>query len=758
MEIEQQTNFITASADGNTATSLNPGPKEKWKVKTQLSEVGKLLKPKVIQWIKNQIALIEGASTLTDDEFFEELRKGRILCKILTALNPAASIPPTPALTDDIEITKFNSIEALNCFLQGMIQFGVEKKYSFRPLELCNAASSKADEIFIRFLAIAALVACENGKIVEGIQYEELRELVEYSIGGILELKDTMTTEDDISMQKIGQRIANLEKNQSRLFQITSESALKIEYQSHSLKKLEENMETVLKNLDLISKKFTEFELEGPIRSRTHTRSSSARDPGTDEEDDDDVSTTSSLRTGKSMSTYSTRKLTFDMRGASEVSIDVALQGRPLSGESPSTQPSTPKSFSKLPKELLDANLPKSELMRLSVVYELIETEADYIRDLNVMINVLSLSKYNYELIKFTDQASTEHANLLKAAQSIEAVVAKVNEATRALGEREKIIALQSKIDGASNLNLENKKLMKEGMVMKIQTGMRSKEKYLVLFSDLMLMCKPGKSRYQLEMVIPMIEIIVKAEIKNGDFNIRSIPKTAFQLLLIGGKEPIIISCSDDNEKLKWVEAFQEAHRKTIEEQRKIGASVSFLHQDSKQFGENSIGGLVQDFGTVRRSVQNRTSSIGTSGFKRGKWGSIKRAGKMVDTGSDGPDANSQSAGALEVEPEIEEPEMVEIAGQIWKKTQSACNPNTLETMWKIPDIGVILLDPATGKPYEAEPDEDEEDIPSESIENFPDWRKVDLGDGSPYYFNVHTMETTWFPPGESPTTETMSS
>lgn len=42
----------------------------------------------------------------------------------------------------------------------------------------------------------------------------------------------------------------------------------------------------------------------------------------------------------------------------------------------------------KLPKEITDANLPKPEVMRLMAVYELIETEADYCRDLSTMINV----------------------------------------------------------------------------------------------------------------------------------------------------------------------------------------------------------------------------------------------------------------------------------------------------------------------------------------------------------------------------------
>jgi hypothetical protein len=50
------------------------------------------------------------------------------------------------------------------------------------------------------------------------------------------------------------------------------------------------------------------------------------------------------------------------------------------------------KLFAKLPKQILDSGLEKPELMRLSAVYELIETEIDYVQDLKTMINV-SISK-----------------------------------------------------------------------------------------------------------------------------------------------------------------------------------------------------------------------------------------------------------------------------------------------------------------------------------------------------------------------------
>jgi len=42
-----------------------------------------------------------------------------------------------------------------------------------------------------------------------------------------------------------------------------------------------------------------------------------------------------------------------------------------------------------MPAEIMLLNLPKPQMMRLSVIYEWLDTEADYVRDLSTMINVI---------------------------------------------------------------------------------------------------------------------------------------------------------------------------------------------------------------------------------------------------------------------------------------------------------------------------------------------------------------------------------
>lgn len=67
--------------------------------------------------------------------------------------------------------------------------------------------------------------------------------------------------------------------------------------------------------------------------------------------------------------------------------------------------PAPLKLFSKLPKQITESGLEKPELMRLSAVYELIETEIDYVKDLQTMIN--------FHKAKLAQSASEQDANLI---------------------------------------------------------------------------------------------------------------------------------------------------------------------------------------------------------------------------------------------------------------------------------------------------------------------------------------------------------
>ncbi|RKO93574.1 hypothetical protein BDK51DRAFT_40719 [Blyttiomyces helicus] len=591
-------------------------------------------------------------------------------------------------------------------------------------------------------------------------------------------------------------------------------------------------------------------------------------------------------------SQMSTDSIASDGSQISSVDMTTFLKGpvNRLSGEvgaitaagvagSPGGTPTTPKMFQKLPPEALSANLPKSELMRLCAVYELIDTEADYVRDLNVMISVccgelnvgvsqphyratlpllppdtlihhltmdlrseqfhkeqirqtkmlpeeditalfsnidqlvpvnqqllkrlnekkeaepliaevgqlppsshlrdalvdvsevngcivlgpiglcisaISFKVYttycaNYpnamklvhqlqarpdikeqlqhrhhrfpqtakrltsppatqELQKHTDKNSKDTISLNLAMEKIEAVVSLVNEGTRQLGEKERIITMQSKIESPMPLNLGDKKHLRDGMLMRMQNG-KSKERHVLLFTDVLLVCKPVKTKYQLEAYMNLSEMSIKAD-GRGD----AIPKGAkfaFQVLVTSERrETLVFGAHSEEERSKWVEAFQTGIKIAIEEARRsdraekrtsAGLSLAkhFSFQDADAAG---LSGTLKKSGTMKKPMARSPSQIGSAmgggNFMKGKaWGgSMKKRGvdfaaELTIYASEGDDREKfepdefvraasyllegRHADAPRSFPKFHpmqaaEPEMVTANGQIWKRATSA--------------------------------------------------------------------------------------
>ncbi|KAI8921845.1 hypothetical protein DFJ77DRAFT_651 [Powellomyces hirtus] len=563
----------------------------------------------------------------------------------------------------------------------------------------------------------------------------------------------------------------------------------------------------------------------------------------------------------------------------------------------------TPKSmFSKLPPEVSSANLPKPELMRLSVVYEMIETEADYVRDLELMINyhkpqlqetlseeeinmlfsntdqlvpvnqhlldrlrekrdadpfipevgdaivdvseslkvyttycgnypeamklvhklqtnpdtkdqltrmmnstegrglslesflikpVQRICKYPLlirELQKHTDKLSKDTISLNLAMTKIESVVAHVNEYTRQLGERDRLVALQAKIDTPLPLALHEKKHVRDGVLARVING-KARERYVLLFADVLFICTPLKGgRYVLESVHDVAELTLVADGK-GDPISKSL-KHAFQISE-GGRSQAFCAISDPD-RTKWIEAFQSAIKTAAEEAKKSehvnkrASSGAFLVQQfhSAQDGSPEYGGSPGDRHSLRptswamgkRPMTKQGSNLSVGGTLRGTikgWGTLRR--KELDFANETQESSGNTSFS-ELEPEVEfEPEMVEIAGQIWKKAISAMGTSyyycaeTKETLWRLPDAYTVL-DPETGKvliPEDVEGGAGDSDddggsgddadstaatdallSPSvESVEGSPSWRRVDRRDGNIYFFNVVTNETSWTKP-----------
>ncbi|KAJ3091674.1 Myosin 10A, isoform D [Quaeritorhiza haematococci] len=549
--------------------------------------------------------------------------------------------------------------------------------------------------------------------------------------------------------------------------------------------------------------------------------------------------------------------------------------------------PNTPKMFAKLPQEVLNANLAKPELMRLSVVYELIETEADYVRDLNVMINfhkadiqknkllseedvqvlfsnieqlvaanqqflnlisakrdanplieeigdafveisesfkvytvycgnypsamklvhslqanpefkehtqrwmnspegrglslesflikpVQRICKYPLlikELTKHTDKAHKDYASLEAAMEKIEAVVALVNESTRVLGERDKLVALQGRIESPQPLNLIDKKLFKDGILPRVMNG-KPKERFVAIFNDSIMVCKlapKGKIQYQLESLMNLQDLIL-----NKDATAKGV-KSVFQFTHTNGDKSgvYIFSCSSDDERTRWVDAFQEAY-KTHPETKKAEKRLSADSNLAKRFSDLSRS-------NSQRKIIPRGMRPESSVFRKTKFGSIRKSGINVADAQSG-EGNDNSFYELDVPDVPIEPEMVEVNGQYWKRTPAATGQNyyyntqTKETTWKLPE-NYVAIDPQTLKPINtAEEDaedagyvdedggstaggaaaaEEDQSPLLETVTGFSDWRKVDRGDGTVYYFNVVSQESSWYAPGSKEADQT---
>ncbi|KAJ8331299.1 hypothetical protein QVD99_001585 [Batrachochytrium dendrobatidis] len=535
-----------------------------------------------------------------------------------------------------------------------------------------------------------------------------------------------------------------------------------------------------------------------------------------------------------------------------------------------SMAPVAPKMFAKLPKEVTDANLPKPELMRLSALYELIETEADYCRDLMTMINfhraqlreskivseqdstalfsnidqlllanqgllaklkarrdlnpivqeigdviadsanalkVYSIYAANYpaamklayslqgrpevkemmqkwmnnpevrglslesflikpvqrickyplllrELEKHTERAgnTVDQANLRAAAEKIEAVVTLVNEATRTAEEKQRILNLESNIESPIPLGFADKKHIKDGPLLRLAGG-KTKERYVLLFTDMLLICKSQKSpgKYELESGYSLAELLPRQEFKDT-VKSRGINIVTLSVITSDDKDTIVFASSNDEDRLKWIDAFTVAFKDITEEHRSAVRSTMNSNM-LKQPSFNESGGLTFR-ATAKKGKGNigRTIAIGAGSSMLRKQAAARAS--LMENWMSSPTPNAVV---------LSEPEIVEVGGEIYKRAFAATghiyyfSTQTHKSIWKLPDGYTIVENCAVTSANGTEPHnpdldgnqmafdiEEEEGMILNLVEGYPMWRCVDRGDGMPYFFNINTQETRW--------------
>ncbi|KAI8895289.1 hypothetical protein BC833DRAFT_623172 [Globomyces pollinis-pini] len=528
----------------------------------------------------------------------------------------------------------------------------------------------------------------------------------------------------------------------------------------------------------------------------------------------------------------------------------------------------SPKMFAKLPKQIVESGVEKPELMRLCAVYELIETEIDYVKDLNTMINfhkvqmrdsklipeseinlifsnveqlvaanqilmdklnlrkesnvfisevgdlliesaesfnVYSIYAANYpaamklvhsyqsvldikealqkwvnapearglslesflikpvqrickypllirELEKYSDRAGNvkDTALLRTAAEKIEVVVKNVNEATRAAEERQRILNLGDSLEPP--MELSDKVYIKDGTMVRLTNG-KPKDRYVILYTDVILICQKivttnrGPSKYEVENGYSLAELSIR---NDGKFEtIKGHPNKVISFTIISeDKDVLMLSTNSPEEFSKWADAFHIAFKDITEEHR--SAVRSLIETQKRTVEKASPEGL--GFSAITKS-KPLTKSIGLSTV----------AARNVQSRKSALHFRIQQASSNE----INEPEYVKIQGSIHKRALAATGHSfyfsisTKQSIWKLPDDYIVIhsidddqrsLLSVDNKEIIATDNfaalgEEDDDINVDIVEGFPNWKRVDRGDGMPYYFHVNTQETRWDPP-----------
>ncbi|KAJ3147135.1 Myosin 10A, isoform D [Irineochytrium annulatum] len=800
----------------------------------------------------NVMVKMEGETTLMN-----EMRNGVLPCQIMNVLSPGI------ARISDVKST-FSALENLASFTAAMINYGVERKAVFRPLDFVNG-TQKGDETMIRNLTQLALLAQEKGFKVSSFDSGLAKELLDGTTAPPASATSAEHLGSNSSVDatseptaRILQRIEVLDAGMSRILRSLQDRADKQEKASRTaqgvLDRLTDSVELVLRkmtDIEVAQRELAERVASGMVSGsgrRPRPLSVAESEAAEDSEDEGALkagvkprliinSDVGPLRRGTSTESLPVNGGEESLRRAATTSDKLragdynmlANSSPSLLGSAPPPTPISPKHFAKIPIEVIQANLPKAEMMRLSVVYEFIETEADYVKDLGIMVNyhkpevkltklisdadittlfsnieqlisvnneanpiiedigdaiveiadsfkvyttycgnyptamklvhqlqtrpdfkehvqrwmnspegrglslesflikpVQRICKYPLlmrELLKYTDKAHKDYSTLMLATEKIEAVVTLVNEATQALDRKERLITIASRLEASSPLNLQEKRLLKDGLIQKISAG-KSRERFVILCAEVMIVCKvPSKAKYQLESVVSTADVYLKTDFR-GDLSTRGL-KHFFQVQIAGDRrETFTISCISEDDKTKWTEAFNQAAKLCDQEgrrERPASGDGATLKRISDSFEAGSLK-------NGRRSVKKTVGGISANMF-------AAKQQKMFE---------SQST--LETEENFNGKK---------KKTNTSLplpsNAATRESTWKLP-ADYIVLDPATGKPYQEEggafEEEVEDDFEPDIVDGYPDWRYVDRGDGNPYYFNSATNEVSWFPPG----------
>ncbi|ORY43651.1 hypothetical protein BCR33DRAFT_245541 [Rhizoclosmatium globosum] len=283
------------------------------------------------------------------------------------------------------------------------------------------------------------------------------------------------------------------------------------------------------------------------------------------------------------------------------------------------------------------------------------------------------------ELMKHTPKTMADYPELEKALEKMESLATRVNEASQALEKKERLASLLSRIESSTPLPFHEKKLIIEGL-----TQMnKGKERHLLLLKDVLVVSKViGKGRYAMENVFPMYELVfVKANVHAADSILRNGTRTTVHLQHMLDRRDITFTF-DEASFQKWNDAFQACIndpemvlKRRIEPvvSPSIGSNLATAASpDSPNPSLRDIGksgsGVFKMSGMLPSAFGMRTMSSGKQLV------SAESQASMVVLSPESSMREPSLIHASRSDMEINLPDVVEINGQVWRKSQSAKN------------------------------------------------------------------------------------
>jgi hypothetical protein len=213
------------------------------------------------------------------------------------------------------------------------------------------------------------------------------------------------------------------------------------------------------------------------------------------------------------------------------------------------------------------------------------------------------------ELEKYSERAGNQKdsAFLRQAAEKIEGVVSRVNEATRAAEEKQRILNIGNNIESETPLELSDKVYLKDGPMFRMVNG-KMKDRYVIVYTDLLIICRPvinpngtqrGPPKYELESGYTLAELILQKDFKETVKNLKSAFVLGFKIIS-EENELLLLGTSTAEELNKWLDVFQNAFKDITEEHRSAVRSTLEKQKGIERqssgpdmllsFGRNTLG------------------------------------------------------------------------------------------------------------------------------------------------------------------------